>query len=760
MIKPKRKALYFFLTILIISFIFVFVNHAFARVGSGGGSFRSYRSHGSLVSRGEELDRLVVKLFFRLKKSVGLPLAILIFLPMTIIHIFSCFSFSYYYNEGISRYFNFLLFLFFGSIFYTSCLTGSLFAVSEIGFTLFFFSLRNQYGRFVTKIEREQLDYKDEFQQKEVIALKDFLLNNPTFSLDDFKKRIEKAFKIIQDSWMKQELADSEMFLADGTYEKFKIQINDMKEKNLVDIIKELEILNIFVIKTESYQLYDSMYVGIQAKAIKYLYDKKDNNVIKGNNLFPGVFAEVWCFMRRKGAKNLSNKGLLEGFCPNCGNRIEGSRLATCQFCNAFLRSGQHDWVLTGIYQASEWRDSHNLSIPCLDYLMVQDPGFNIQNIEDKISAIFWRLIEAMKREVATPILKISTDEFVEKYTDNKFFHPLFKNYDGADTDSIEILNIGKDKDKLILLAQVIWNGYLPKLPNTIRHKKFIFVLRRDINATTDINKSFCSTHCSNCGAAETYNGSNLCEYCNTAVNDDKKDWILSDIFDSNDKLTYQYYNLKIVDYETETLKNPSFTKKQEPSIAQDTITSKQEESKTPSLESQKQEHVSFKTKIFKKIKNLTAPNNKVSRQTISANYHYSINWYALGNYSSKDLLRLFIAVMLADGVTDSKEMEILRIICRNAFISEDELQKNIFEMQGMINPIDYALDTTAIKLDKNLLRILIEIAASDGKIADSELKLLRRIADKMQLPEKDFRDAINEVYGKNWEKGDKKRLF
>ena len=48
---------------------------------------------------------------------------------------------------------------------------------------------------------------------------------------------------------------------------------------------------------------------------------------------------------------------------------------------------------------------------------------------------------------------------------------------------------------------------------------------------------------------------------------------------------------------------------------------------------------------------------------------------------------------------------------------------------------------------------MLIEIAASDGNIADPELKLLYKIAEKMKMPEKEFRDLVNSVYEKNWEK-------
>ena len=201
-----------------------------------------------------------------------------------------------------------------------------------------------------------------------------------------------------------------------------------------------------------------------------------------------------------------------------------------------------------------------------------------------------------------------------------------------------------------------------------------------------------------------------------------------------------------------ETLKNPPKPKKED-IIASDEVTSNKKES----ISSNIIKTVASQSGLFKKHKLFSKAINKESNiantNNIISNVKEGIDWLSLRQYSSDDLLRLSIAVMLADGITDSKEMEILRKICKHGFISEQELQKNIFEMQSKINPIDYALETTAIELDKNLMLMLIEIAASDGNIADPELKLLYKIAEKMKMPEKEFRDLVNSVYEKNWEK-------
>ena len=467
---------------------------------------------------------------------------------------------------------------------------------------------------------------------------------------------------------------------------------------------------SVFAIKAENSFDYDSIYVAIQAKAINYLMNKRTKAIIKGDSTEPELFAEVWCFMRRKGAKELNSKGLIEGYCPNCGTHIEGARLIQCPSCNALLKSGQHDWILAGIYQSSEWRDTHNSHIPGLKNLYKYDPSFNIQNIEDKLSAIFWRMIEAVRNQSADSILKISSDKFAQDFIKSSFKHKEISRYNKAGTDSIEIIGISEEDGKHVLLGQVIWNSCITRngKEETI-HQKSVFILKRDINTKTDTRKCFCSSHCINCGAAETFNSSNYCEYCNTAVNDDKKDWILTDICNISDLLIGKYLNhANIYDKKEVVVNQEKTVAKANQIIAEPTDynDSTEEEYEDDSLD------INF--------------------------------WSLLGKYSVKDLLRMCIAVMLADGVIDKNELQIIRKICEIGYIPEEVLQMNIREMQNADNPIEHVLETSAIGLDKDLLKLLIKIAVSDGDVAKSEVDIIFKMSEKMHVSRNETIDSID----------------
>ena len=108
---------------------------------------------------------------------------------------------------------------------------------------------------------------------------------------------------------------------------------------------------------------------------------------------------------------------------------------------------------------------------------------------------------------------------------------------------------------------------------------------------------------------------------------------------------------------------------------------------------------------------------------------------------------------MVADGILDDREMNIIHSIRKARNISEDELNQIINRLFKSPDPVKLVLDTTAVKLDENLIRLLVTIAASDGKIDYTEVEMLNKVAEKMGLSQGRLRDIINEVYESLWNK-------
>ncbi|MBQ2592299.1 MAG: hypothetical protein II567_03360, partial [Candidatus Riflebacteria bacterium] len=73
--------------------------------------------------------------------------------------------------------------------------------------------------------------------------------------------------------------------------------------------------------------------------------------------------------------------------------------------------------------------------------------------------------------------------------------------------------------------------------------------------------------------------------------------------------------------------------------------------------------------------------------------------------------------------------------------------------MQMKSNPFNYTLATSNIRLDKDLLILLIIIAAADGQITDTEYNIISKTAAKINISEVELRDLINMVYEEIWNK-------
>ena len=132
-----------------------------------------------------------------------------------------------------------------------------------------------------------------------------------------------------------------------------------------------------------------------------------------------------------------------------------------------------------------------------------------------------------------------------------------------------------------------------------------------------------------------------------------------------------------------------------------------------------------------------------------SNNKNDVINYSALEYISGSDLLRLTIAIMLADGKIDPNEVDLIKKISRLKYVSEKEVNKYIDEMKSMEDPVKFAIDTSSMNLDEDILVVLMEIAASDGEIAETEIKALMKLGELLEISSKKFNTMLQKVYQK-----------
>ncbi len=126
------------------------------------------------------------------------------------------------------------------------------------------------------------------------------------------------------------------------------------------------------------------------------------------------------------------------------------------------------------------------------------------------------------------------------------------------------------------------------------------------------------------------------------------------------------------------------------------------------------------------------------------------IKYSDLEYISGSDLLRLTIAMMLADRRIDPNEFDLIKKISVLKHVSEDEINRYVEEMRYMDNPVEYVLDNYTMNLDDNVLQFLVEIAASDGNIDEREVNLLCKFGELLEVSPKKINAMIQKALDKH----------
>ncbi|MGA2441090.1 MAG: TIM44-like domain-containing protein [Tepidisphaeraceae bacterium] len=374
---------------------------------------------------------------------------------------------------------------------------------------------------------------------------------DPGFSIDRFAQRARLAFMKIQQSWCGQDLGAVRPFVSDGVYERFSLQIEEQKALGYRDQMEQVAVGAVSLVEFTEGNVFDVATVRIEAQAADYRVSLHDGRRISG----PGAvepFVEFWSWVRRHGFKGDSSKpGLIEGNCPNCGAAVEINQSAKCKNCQAILRSGEFDWVLTEITQQSEWRRGrHGLAPGTADYQQ-KDPGFNRADVEDSASVMFWRKAMSDRVGKIDPLRKMATEEFCAAYAgglrpeadgSRAYFGDcavggahLLGVVPGAAQDSA-VVEIAWEGERMIAHA-----GQTPQKTGQRIQTHSLYILTRKAGLTSDPGYSISSAHCPNCGAAITSDTSPGCSFCGTVLNDGTRGWVLSTITSAASDLGRQW---------------------------------------------------------------------------------------------------------------------------------------------------------------------------------------------------------------------------
>jgi len=511
-------------------------------------------------------------------------------------------------------------------------------------------------------------------------AIKALSARDPKWDSARFLERVKNGFSQIQTAWSNQDLNTVQGFLSDGVFERFTLQIQEQKDDGIRDHMEALRILHARIMQVEMDSRFDTIHVSIRASAVNYRVSLKNKRRLDGS-ADAEEFEEVWSFLRRPGSRTLEKPGLIEGTCPACGAPIEITRAAKCTYCQAFLRSGEYDWVLAEITQACEWAPQESKARPGIAQLMKADAGFSVQQVEDRVSVLFWRYYLAFRLGRTDPLLKHAHPDFLGKLRTKLAPKPDGSRtvYLSAAVGSVSVLAASLPEpespeesfDRIPVEVRWSWKraekspgGGVENSSSYSLNCTQIFVLIRRSGVTSNGSLALSSSCCKNCGAPETSVTSTICEYCQASLTDGSQDWILEQITDPH---------------------APDITALLKAHQPKSGIAS------SPS----------------------DIPDNAVKLR------------------GTADGLRWLAHIMCADGKIEKAELEMLKQYARTYGISQGKFNEIIYAARAG-EAIPQA--STAPHEITDVFRGLVELALADGSISDAESKLLEEFAKRSRM--------------------------
>jgi uncharacterized tellurite resistance protein B-like protein len=307
--------------------------------------------------------------------------------------------------------------------------------------------------------------------------------------------------------------------------------------------MRDVRVLGSRLAGSASDRFFDTLHVALTAEAVDATVALADGRRLQGGDS-PESFTEVWTFLRRPGAKTLERAGLLEGYCPNCGNQLRLSTSITCEACQALINSGEYDWVLSEITQQEAWSAPVVEQVQGVAELQQRDPGFNPQAIEDRVSALFWHHRAAEFFGSAEYLIAVALPAFVARerelwLPDEKGRHLFYADAAVGSVDLAGVLPGAAEDDMDRVRVRVQWSGHrererVPGLfkpaweRSTLMSQEYVLVRRRGVQSVQAA--ALTSLHCPGCGAPQIAKQEGTCRYCGMRQNDGSASWVLESV--------------------------------------------------------------------------------------------------------------------------------------------------------------------------------------------------------------------------------------
>lgn len=172
---------------------------------------------------------------------------------------------------------------------------------------------------------------------------------DPAFSEAQFVDRVETAYTILNQSWVRGDLSPALPFLGEGEANRLTMQLEGDRIAHRRNVMSDVVMSGTRIVRVEQSGNEDILVCRIDASAADWYEDMRTGEMVDGWRR-PRPYTEYWTFARAQGART-SRTSYMSRTCPNCGAPLELGNISVCQYCGTPVHSTQYDWVLMNIDQ-------------------------------------------------------------------------------------------------------------------------------------------------------------------------------------------------------------------------------------------------------------------------------------------------------------------------------------------------------------------------------------------------------------------------
>ena len=383
-------------------------------------------------------------------------------------------------------------------------------------------------------------------------SVKEFLKQNPDFSLPEFEGRVRKAFFDIQEAWQKKSMDPVRRYVSDALYQRFTTQFLMMNLLEQTNELSNIRIQRIWLQKAEREGDIQTLDVGIQATLTDRFVCKTNPSLNSGGT---ETFTEYWSFLR-KGKKSSTADYTRDMYhsndCPSCSAPLPedlGER-GQCPYCRTVVNTGEFDWVLSEITQVEDYGASMALENRAsgggrrkAQEVLSAIPGQSVQSIEDQASNAYLQILSAIVRKEPQGMRRFTGDTLytsLEKAIPpgNVVYNRLFLNH-------ATLLSAGMAESENKIRASVaikmtyqrveLTNKRTQLIDRALYTKSEVLTLERALPQGQVSKGSLLMHQCPACGAGIQDSLDTACPYCSTVYTGGTHDWVAIELVPLSD---------------------------------------------------------------------------------------------------------------------------------------------------------------------------------------------------------------------------------